>query len=127
MGLCFLAILLCAPVLAAEKGKMRGETRQERSCPGTTYFNCICPGDKVCARDDGEYDYPPENCNALLVTVTAQNIDNIVGNLRLIDPPCKEPDLCRRVSVVDLSSPPDKDPACRCREKTAICKPKRTP
>lgn len=101
-----------------------GESKAETPvCEGQTYFSCICPGDKVCPAADGEYDFPYEQC-ANPQNVTPQNIDNLVGNLRLADPPCKDPAHCRRISVHDASAAPQNNPACRCREKIALCKPK---
>jgi hypothetical protein len=126
MGLLMLA-LLCA-ACGGEAGQpaqaevRQAETRQERSCAGTRYFSCICPGDRVCPVNDGEYDYDVE-CDHP-TAVTAQNIDNLVGSLRLKDPPCEDQQNCRRVGVHDSSSASSNNPACRCREKIAVCRPK---
>lgn len=106
--------------LIAANEALRG--KEKPCCVGKTFFSCICPGDKVCPANDGEYDYPFQQCDKPL-TVTAQNIDNIVGNLRLADPPCEDPKNCRRISVLDSFAAPQKNPACRCRDKTAVCKP----
>ena len=116
IGILFL-ISLFNPIVASEKPR----AKEKPCCVGKTFFSCICPDDKVCPANDGEYDFPFQQCDKPL-TVTAQNIDNIVGNLRLADPPCEDPKNCRRVSVLDASAAPQKNPACRCREKTAVCK-----
>jgi hypothetical protein len=58
-------------------------------------------GTKVCPVD-GEYDFVNVECDNP-IEVTAQNLDNIVGSLRLKDPPCKDPQNCRRVGVHDSS------------------------
>jgi len=100
-----------------------GQNAKQINCAGKTYFSCICPGDKVCPKDNGDYDYPAGTCKNKL-DVTAKNIDNIVGNLVLADPPCKDIKNCKRISVLDTSAAPKKNPACRCREKYAVCKPK---
>jgi hypothetical protein len=122
------SILLCVSCGGenAEPGKeaRQGETQQEqKNCPGKTYFSCICPGDQVCPREDGEYDFPISECENPLA-VTPQNIDNLVGSLQLKDPPCEDPQKCRRVSVKDSSAAPANDPNCRCREKISVCEPK---
>jgi hypothetical protein len=126
-GLCLLLTLLCVACDGtgeAGKGEVQqGETQQEQTCPGKTYFSCICPGDQVCPREDGEYVFPVSECENPLA-VTPQNIDNLVGSLQLKDPPCVDPQNCRRVSVKDSSSAPANDPNCRCREKISGCEPK---
>lgn len=107
----------------AGEGQANGETEQGVTCLGETYSSCICPGHKVCPVD-GEYDFVDVQCDNP-IEITAQNIDNIVGSLRLKDPPCKDPQNCRRVGVHDSSSAPANDANCRCREKIAMCKPKK--
>ncbi|HEY3486720.1 MAG TPA: hypothetical protein VGL10_01525 [Gammaproteobacteria bacterium] len=97
-----------------------GEENQEVACAGTTYSTCICPGNKVCPVNDGEYDFVDVECEEP-IEITAQNIDNIVGSLRLKDPPCADKDNCKRVSIFDRSSTPANRPECRCREKTSVC------
>jgi hypothetical protein len=124
LGLCLLVTLLCAGCDGAGEAQQaqvqQGEPQQEQSCPGKTYFSCICPGDRVCPREDGEYDFPISECESPL-GVTPQNIDNLVGSLQLKDPPCQDPVKCRRISVKDSSSAPANDPNCRCREKISVC------
>jgi hypothetical protein len=127
-GLCLLLALLCTACDGAGEaqqgqGQQGGMQQQGKSCPGKTYFSCICPGDQVCPREDGEYDFPISECESPL-NVTPQNIDNLVGSLQLKDPPCEDPQNCRRVSVRDSSSAPANDPNCRCREKISVCEPK---
>jgi hypothetical protein len=92
-------------------------------CEGTTYFSCICPGDKVCKTANEEYVFPAGDCDKP-IQVTAQNIGNMIGTLQMSDPPCKNPDACRRIDVVEDITVPKNDPACRCREKTAVCRPR---
>ena len=121
-------VLLCASCggeagQAGQAEVKRGETRQDRGCAGTTYSSCICPGTKVCPVNDGEYDFADVECENP-IDVTARNIDNIVGSLRLKDPPCADKENCKRISIFDRSSVPANDPDCRCREKTSVCAPK---
>ena len=102
---------------------VKGEVNQEVACAGTTYSTCICPGHKVCPVNDGEYDFVDVECEPP-IEITAQNIDNIVGSLRLKDPPCADQQKCKRVSIFDRSAAPANQPECRCREKTSVCTPK---
>ncbi|HEX5057222.1 MAG TPA: hypothetical protein VFX02_12095 [Gammaproteobacteria bacterium] len=112
----------CGGEAGGEGQAKNGETEPGVSCLGETYSSCICPGHKVCPVD-GEYDFVNVQCDNP-VEVTAQNIDNIVGSLRLKDPPCKDSRNCRRVGVHDSFAAPANDPNCRCREKIAMCKPR---
>ena len=129
LALLLLSIAAMAPAAEPEKKATREtqnrkapDTRKETSCTGEVYSSCICPGHKVvCQNADGEYENPAGQCDNP-VDVTAVNIDNLVGCLQLIDPPCTQPRLCRRVSVNDSSSAPQKHPECRCREKVAVCR-----